>query len=100
MEEKSTKIKFMTGIELIAKERQEQIEKHKWTVDSDRKFNRNNQLVDASMSILCGCEAYRPKDWNSNLFDKIHNKPRIEKLAIAGALLAAEIDRINELELS
>lgn len=42
----------MTGIELIAKERQEQIEKHGITVEQDVNINKFAQLIDAAI-ILC-----------------------------------------------
>lgn len=90
-----------TGIELIAEERNEQIEKHGRTVDYDVIQNSNEQLSDAA-SKLCVDDAggYWPTDtlplnWRQDLWDKMTNKPYKERLIIAGALIAAEIDRIQ-----
>ena len=90
----------MTGIELIAKERQEQIEKHGRTIEYDASQNIDGQLAHAA-SVLSYPYHYAddiddtPYDWNIDLFKKMRNKPRIEQLVIAGALIAAEIDRLK-----
>ena len=34
-----------------------------------------------------------PHGWDKELFEKMVDKPHIERLTIAGALIAAEIDR-------
>ncbi len=36
-----------------------------------------------------------PEGWNKELHNKMMNKPYKDRLIIAGALIAAEIDRIN-----
>lgn len=91
----------MTGIELIAEERQEQLDKHKRSVQYDREVNRDCQLGTAA-GILCyelieelNCENDPPTDWNIELWNKMISKPYKERLIIAGALIAAEIDRIQ-----
>lgn len=84
-----------TGIELIAIERQEQIEKHGYTTENDRVYD-NNQLSDFATAILQEDASWYP--WNKTLWVHIKRKPKIEQLAIAGALIAAEIDRLLELE--
>jgi hypothetical protein len=98
-----------TGVELIAEERQEQIEKHNRTIESDVEQNDYYQLSKAA-SILClhednyGCnevddfvEDYCPDDWKKELWRKMLEKPYKERLKIAGALIAAEIDRLQSL---
>lgn len=85
----------MTGIEMIAKEREEQLNKHKKTVEDDATFNTVYSMTNVAMSCLCKCWAYWPEGWSKELFEKILNKPTEERLAIAGALIAAEIDRIQ-----
>ncbi len=93
----------MTGIELIAKERKEQIEKHGYTKDGDQKNNWAGQL-----SWAASCLAFEniedwdarhsaPVDWNLEAWQKMHDKSHKERLIIAGALIAAELDRINSL---
>jgi len=89
----------MTGIELIAKERQEQIEKHGRTIEYDASQNIDGQLAHAA-SVLSYPYQYAddidaPYDWDIDLFKKMRNKPRIDQLVIAGALIAAEIDRLK-----
>lgn len=87
----------MTGIELIAKERQEQIEKHGHTPESD--FQKYNGMYSPELTWAANAAATAdlgefPKIWPDELCNKILDKPEIERLAIAGALIAAEIDRL------
>lgn len=88
-----------TGIELIAIERQEQIEKHGRSIHDDVMLNNNYQLSDAAsyMIKLYPSDAgdFLPKGWNERLFDKMCSKSYKERLIIAGALIAAEIDRLQ-----
>lgn len=100
-----------TAIEMIAKERQEQIEKHGRTLDHDVKNNNAYQLAKAAQHLLIDFTglsqnaAYElkldvigqdsPEGWDRMLFQKMMDKPYLERLIIAGALIAAEIDRIE-----
>lgn len=43
---------MQTGIELITKERQEQIEKHGRTIESDVEYNDNYELTDAVSMLI------------------------------------------------
>lgn len=89
-----------SGIELIAVERQEQIEKHGRSLKSDRK-NKKYQLSFAAQmlahpmgsSIEWDCDVNIPK-WDKEIWQKMIKKPYKERLIIAGALIAAEIDRV------
>ena len=87
-----------TGIELIAIERQEQIEKHKWTSEHDS-CHENEELVRAAIYALDPCmDNFKQLDigW-AHFVTKIDNKKsRIDQLKVAGALIAAEIDRIQK----
>lgn len=90
-----------TGIELITQERQDQIEKHGRTVESDSIHNYDLQLSRAA-ARLCHDDIggywsleKLPKNWSQEIWDKMTNKPYIKRLIIAGALIAAEIDRLN-----
>ncbi len=94
----------MTGIELIAKERQEQIEKHGRTIEQDVKYNNFGQLVDAAKWLLDADQVEPehfdivcPLNWNKEIWRKMISKPFKERSAIAGALIAAELDRLNAL---
>lgn len=91
-----------TGIELIAKERQEQIEKHGRSKKHDKKVNKKNQLSFAAQmlshpmgsSIEWDCDVNIP-GWDKTIWKKMINKNYKERLIIAGALIAAEIDRLS-----
>lgn len=94
-----------SGIELIAVERQEQIEKHGRTAETDELFNAGYQLCKGASSLLfsptdegldlMSADLFRPKGWNKDIWDKMLGKPYKERLIIAGALIAAEIDRLQ-----
>lgn len=92
-----------TGIEQIVKERQEQVEKHGRTVETDKIENDYLQLPSAVVNLigkntvfdLDDTEDYVPQGWDAAVYTKMKNKPYKERLVIAGALIAAEIDRIQ-----
>jgi len=90
-----------TGIELIAQERKEQIEKHGFTPESDMLYV-NDELVQASK--CCEEKVGRgvgftnikhpwPKGWSRHHADTIRAKSDIGKLIVAGAFLLADDDR-------
>lgn len=85
----------MTGIELIAKERQEQIEKHNWSLDHDKYVNSDGQIMKAVDSLILCVHEQWPSDWDPVYYWNITRKPATERLAVIGALIAAEIDRIQ-----
>ena len=83
-----------TGVELIAEERKEQIEKHGYSQRHDNEY-LNDELKYASMYALEPCAFTASRfDW-LGFQDKINGKTTIDRLKIAGALIAAEIDRIQ-----
>jgi hypothetical protein len=90
-----------TGVELIAEERQEQIEKHGFDVNRDVQINDSGELTAAALFVLTGEDNYYPSSWEEWFRNKLVSKtastpnPEIERLKIAGALLAAEIDRLQ-----
>jgi len=94
-----------TGIELIAEERQEQIEKHRRTIEQDVKENSHYQLSTAA-GMLCWVDeedfgddsnGFCPVGWDSDIWNHMIGKSYKERLIIAGALIAAEIDRLQRL---
>lgn len=99
--EQSEQLPNVQGIELIAEERKRQIEKEGWTAEHDAE-HKNGE-----MAIAAACYAYPnyDEDWavQSQLqwpWEKHWWKPsgdRKRDLAKAGALIAAEIDRLNAL---
>lgn len=93
----------MTGIELIAAERQRQIDVEGWTLASDSRYE------DGELAMAATCYAatndlkilrqpskipmYWP--WNAKWW-KPTPDDRIRELQKAGALIAAEIDRLQD----
>lgn len=96
------KLTTMTGIELIAKERQEQIEKHGRTVQKDVENNYGRELAKGA-AVLIHDDITSPRKrfgvmptkWDDEICLKMCNKNYKERLIIAGALIAAELDRIE-----
>lgn len=91
---------MLTGIELIADERQEQIEDHGRTIEHDVQHNQNFQLSEAAgmLTILDPNDLphiIAPTGWDEWHFKCMMDKPYEDRLVIAGALLAAELDRLQ-----
>lgn len=90
-----------SGIELIAAERQEQIEKHGRTIERDVLENDDQQLSMGAEMLLAAeheegidQESY-PYGWDKEICNHMLSKTYKERLIIAGALIAAEIDRLQ-----
>lgn len=93
-----------TGIELIAQERKEQIDKHGRSIQRDVEINPNGELCWAAALLLHTENEESPMDliaplklpdWNQSLLIKMDSKSYKERLTIAGALISAEIDRLE-----
>lgn len=88
-----------SGVELIAEERLEQILKHGRTTERDVEENCDYQLRIGAMRLIGDRDDYpSPNGWNKALWAKMISKSFKDRLIIAGALIAAEIDRIQEAE--
>jgi hypothetical protein len=89
--------------------------KHDYSIQNDYANNNHYQLSNAAalltwvdpedvggvpigMDDLCDFSHCCPVDWNEDIFNRMMNKPYKKRLVIAGALLAAEIDRLNLVE--
>ena len=83
-----------TGAELIAEERLEQIEKHGWDIEHDSCYE-NEELLQAAVFCICDELEEWPDGWSEYFEDKILAKDRIGQLTVAGAFIAAEIDRLQ-----
>jgi hypothetical protein len=96
--------KLKTGIELIADERKEQIEKHGYTEKYTKEhpeYYDNYQLADAGRRLIftpsqeglsvMGEDLFLPKGWNKDYWKYVLQKSYQNRLIIAGALIAAEI---------
>ena len=104
----------MTGVERIAAERKRQMEKEGWTPEHDAQHSEGELAIAAACYALEGSLFARvdhvfgeaPKDrgsrsgrddpwpWHRDC-DKRKKHPPIRRLEIAGALIAAEIDRLQ-----
>jgi hypothetical protein len=84
-----------TGDDLIADERFQQVMKHGRSIHDDLKVNPNGELVQMARALIEFNWGAAPKNWDRGLVDRMMNKTYSQRLVIAGALLAAEIDRVN-----
>ena len=88
-----------SGIELIANERNEQLQKHNRSITSDVICNPSGQLVTGAVALIRneskGFWDEMPMRWDEALCKKMAKKSYKKRLIIAGALIAAEIDRIQ-----
>lgn len=84
-----------TGIELIAEERQRQISKEGFTLEHDKQW-KHGELAEAAACYASWED--RPFDveeiWPFDISWWKPSKDRIRELQKAGALIAAEIDRL------
>jgi hypothetical protein len=89
------------GIELISEERSRQVLEERYTTAHDIEENYQGQLAFAAAAYACPPEADKAKGFKrTHLFpwDRRAWKPsadRIRELVKAGALIAAEIDRLQ-----
>lgn len=90
-----------TGIEIIAEERHRQISKEGWTAEHDATHENGEMALAAATYALpeserrCGVCPH-PVHWPWGLsWWKPTPEDRVRELAKAGALIAAEIDRLT-----
>jgi hypothetical protein len=87
------------GTQLIAEERTRQIENEKWTEEHDSQHNRGEMAIAAACYAVEGTDAEvehpdYPGGWPwESKWDKREKHSYMRRLVIAGALIAAEIDR-------
>lgn len=88
-----------TGLELIAEERKKQVEKHGYAPEHDDQHTER-QLIDAAFSYITVTEDEEFDVTTQSFWPWENGKPaksEIDALAKAGALIAAEIDRLQRL---
>jgi hypothetical protein len=85
-----------TGIELIAEERKEQIEKHGFTAEKDAQYV-NCELEQGALHAIEPSMFRSPENWGSWFEEKMKGKDEVERLIVAGALIAAAIDRLMQI---
>lgn len=104
----------MSGVSRITQERRQQVFKHSFDTAKDDSYTAE-ELVWAALHYAapesdwegvarvheeyeqCVEEPLWPYSWDKK-WDKKQSKTRIEQLSIAGALIAAEIDRLERLQ--
>lgn len=98
-----------TPIELITEERNRQQEIEGWTLEHDDKHTDQSMAMAAALyaspsddlrvlSKLTDCEVYKdPWPWLSR-HDKREQHDRMKRLQIAGALIVAEMERLQRAE--
>lgn len=98
-----------TGIELIAEERQRHFFQEGWTAEHDDRHDRGELSLAAAIYAAPGAAqglpaGHRPRNkilpfwpWDIQWY-KPTSDNRIRELAKAGALIAAEIDRLQRLK--
>lgn len=91
----------MSGADLIRIERERQIKDEGWTADYDSQHTDGELALAAVAYILAGEENSSCGFYNATYFwpwkyDLWKPKDRLQNLVRAGALIAAEIDRILE----
>lgn len=94
-----------SGSVLIAEEREEQILKHGYTLQEDQdryseevtgNYAEPSDLIIAAVASIHAKKEMFPYSWRTSPFvDKICAKTYKDRLVIAGALIAAEIDRVQ-----
>lgn len=100
----------MSGVELIAAERQRQIEEEGWSANHDDQHNRF-ELSKAAIAYLNPSNSdhvrnFWPWDWKwwkpslPSIEVPSYEVSQIRNLVKAGALIAAEIDRLERLTAS
>jgi len=88
------------GIDLIKKEREEQIMKHKFSIAYDVDKNTDGQLVDGALALLALDFDCFPESWDKTMCEHMFGKTYEERLVTAATLIVAEIDRVRCLGLA
>lgn len=88
-----------TGAEQIVKEYGEMRNKHGYTLQQDVQYNKGGQLRQAAVALICdhgsGDISQLPAGWDDPTCRHMIEKSYRDRLVIAGALIAAEIDRVQ-----
>lgn len=99
----------MNGIELITVERQRQIDVEGWTSEHDAEHDDHELIRAAVVYVLSVANknkptihtipamTFWPHQWNEDWFKPTWHDP-IRMLTKAGALIAAEIDRLQRMD--
>lgn len=85
----------MTGIELIAQERLEHKVKHHKSIKSDYQLYPDYELSTLAQAVIDGNLDKAPDCFSGKWLELLMRKSYPDRLIVAGALIAAEIDRLN-----
>ncbi len=92
----------MNGVELIAAERKRQIEKEGWTAKHDDREHRIGDLSNAGVCYAIfasnGADSEEPDLWPFGWKWWKPSPSPLRNLAKAGALIAAEMDRLMRMD--
>lgn len=83
----------MTGIDLIAQERDEQIYKHGYTVTKDLQYKKDELIYGAYAYLTAALTGEGIHYWPFNS-ESFKEGDRVSYLKKAGAFIAAELDRL------
>ena len=86
----------LTGAEHIMLERAQQFRQHGHMVAGDVTENENEELLTMARAVITRNARLLPNNWPVHTWQKIMAKDRVGQLRVAGALIAAEIDRLQE----
>lgn len=88
-----------TGTQLIAEERERQVSQEGYDAKHDDRHTDHALAINAASLTVsgtdCALDDWRPDgrhDWG---LDEKHKGDRVRQLSVAGALIAAEIDRLQ-----
>src|SRR5713101_608899 len=97
-----------TGIELIADERERQIKQERWSIAHDSVRHKGGELTEAALCYAtvggaqlrghCPVAAESPKSWPWEDYWWKPSPDAERNLIKAGALIAAELDRIRNVD--
>jgi hypothetical protein len=94
-----TKVKLKSGIERIADERERQINVEGWTAEHDNEHKNSELVMAAAYYAVWGYSSNIAESLYPDTWDKAYQKASytniIRNLEKAGALIAAEIDRLQ-----
>lgn len=90
-------MKHETGFEKIAAERIEQVKKHRYNLRLDKTYKKGELVKAAQFCISLNANDW-PRSWSKERRDHIKGKSQEERYVIAGAFLAAEVDRLNNVD--
>lgn len=85
------------GLLEIVWERVKQVTIKDRSVEDDVKYNTQGELIRGAMYIL-QLETEWPETWNDEYRQKVDTYDNKKRLVVAGALIAAELDRVIYLE--